>query len=93
MHSPLFEPRERASHGGHVQYRSQSLGFHNGSRITLQRIESRLTGAKSLLNLKSSGQGFERLTGLLATLMQLPCLLWRPVGDDTRVGFRKRTVL
>src|SRR6266576_3115885 len=33
--SPLLKPRERAGHVGHVQYRSQSFGFHNRSRITL----------------------------------------------------------
>src|SRR6266852_335073 len=32
--SPLLKPRERAGDVGHVQYRSQTFGFHNGSRIT-----------------------------------------------------------
>src|SRR5437879_135689 len=32
--SPLLKPRERARDVGHVQYRSQSFGFHNRSRIT-----------------------------------------------------------
>jgi hypothetical protein len=27
--SPLLKPRERAGHVGHVQYRSQTFGFHN----------------------------------------------------------------
>jgi transposase len=33
--SPLLKPCERAGHVGHVQYRSQTFGFHNRSRITL----------------------------------------------------------
>src|ERR1019366_2510398 len=32
--SPLLKPRDRAGDVGHVQYRSQTFGFHNGSRIT-----------------------------------------------------------
>src|SRR5258708_28977426 len=32
--SPLLKPRERAGDVGHVQYRSQTFGFHNRSRIT-----------------------------------------------------------
>src|SRR5208337_1732444 len=31
--SPLLKPSERAEYVGHVQYWSQSSGFHNGSRI------------------------------------------------------------
>src|SRR5438309_6344220 len=32
--SPLLKPRDRAGDVGDVQYRSQTLGFHNRSRIT-----------------------------------------------------------
>src|ERR1035441_5674768 len=32
--SPLLNPRDRAGDVGHVQYRSQTFDFHNGSRIT-----------------------------------------------------------
>jgi len=32
--SPPFKPRELPSHVGYVQDRSQSFGFHSGSRIT-----------------------------------------------------------
>src|SRR5262249_39819257 len=52
MFSPLFKPRECASHVGHVQYRSQSFGFHSGSRITLWAIESWLTFCKISFTLK-----------------------------------------
>jgi hypothetical protein len=33
--SPLLKPRDRADDVGHVQYRSQTFGFHNRRRITL----------------------------------------------------------
>src|SRR5580700_4053589 len=32
--SPLLKPRERAGYVGHVQYRSQTFGFHVERRIT-----------------------------------------------------------
>jgi hypothetical protein len=32
--SPLLKPCDRAGDVGHVQYRSQTFGFHNESRIT-----------------------------------------------------------
>src|SRR6267378_2606273 len=32
--SPLLKPRDRAGDVRHVQYRSQTFGFHSGSRIT-----------------------------------------------------------
>src|SRR5271167_4979144 len=32
--SPLLKPRDRAGDVGHVQYRSQTFGFHNRRRIT-----------------------------------------------------------
>src|SRR6478752_5931682 len=32
--SPLLKPRESAGHVGDIQYRSQTVGFHNGSSIT-----------------------------------------------------------
>src|SRR5205807_10474526 len=32
--SPLLKPRDRTGNVGDVQYRSQTLGFHNRSRIT-----------------------------------------------------------
>jgi hypothetical protein len=32
--SPLLKPRDRAGDFGHVQYWSQTFGFHNASRIT-----------------------------------------------------------
>src|ERR1700677_4474005 len=35
--SPLLKPRDRAGDVRYVQYRSQTFGFHNRSRITLRR--------------------------------------------------------
>src|SRR5271155_1149290 len=49
--SPLLKPRERAGNVGHVQYWSQTFGFHNGSRITPAGARGLVYGSKIALAL------------------------------------------
>src|SRR5580692_66393 len=55
--SPLLKPRDRAGEVGHVQYRSQTFGFHNRRRITpggLRNLTYRCTLAISVIEALAS---------------------------------------
>src|SRR4029077_5992832 len=56
--SPLLKPRERAGDVGHVQYRSQTFGFHNRSRITPSgsRGFGQLEGSRRLFRFDVEGR-------------------------------------
>src|ERR1700733_13515651 len=48
--SPLLKPRDRAGDVGHVQYRSQTFGFHDPGRITRSGPRDLVYGGKQTLS-------------------------------------------